>query len=130
MVYKYPRAQKFFDSPLSTHFGEEVHELLVVDVEFPGLEMVKIKAFLSFDNLLAMLEERHLSNWDVPASLEWYIEEIGGNRDPSRFSGSIHVRGSGTCSRNDHTFNNEAGRAYDRANFDSPTTIGVRGTYS
>lgn len=77
MVYKYPRAQKFFDSPLSTHFGEEVHELLVVDVEFPGLEMVKIKVFLSFDNLLAMLEERHLSNWDVPASLEWYIEEIG-----------------------------------------------------
>lgn len=69
MVYKYPRAQKFFDSPLSTHFGEEVHELLVIDVEFPGLEMVKIKAFLSFDNLLAMLEERHLSNWTFPRPL-------------------------------------------------------------
>lgn len=43
MVYKYPRAPKFFASLGSTHSVEEKHELLVVGIEFPDLAMLKIE---------------------------------------------------------------------------------------
>lgn len=55
MVYKYPRARKFFDNLLSRHSVEEMPELLVVGVELPNFEMVKIEAehpMPGLDNLL------------------------------------------------------------------------------
>lgn len=59
---------------------EEMQELLVVGVEFSDLGMEKMKAehpVPRLDNLLTRLEERHPSNYDVLASPEQYIEEIG-----------------------------------------------------
>lgn len=57
-----------------------MHELLAMGVEFPDLGLVKIEAdhtIPGFDNLLFQLEERHPSNWRIPASPEQYLEKIG-----------------------------------------------------
>lgn len=73
MVYKTPVLEIFFGNLSSTHFVEEIHELKVVVVEFLDLGMVKIELEYSIpglDNLLAWLEERCLSNWDILASPE------------------------------------------------------------
>lgn len=57
-------------------------------VEFLDIGLVKIEAdhpILDFDSLLARLEEQRPSNWDIPASLEQFKEEIG----PSTISAPI-----------------------------------------
>lgn len=54
-----------------------MHELLAVGVEFPDLGMVKIEPdhpAPDVDSLIARLNDRHSSNWDVP-HLRQYIEE-------------------------------------------------------
>lgn len=51
-------------------------EILVVGIEFSDLGMVKIEAehpIPGFNNLVARLDERCPSNWDIPASPEQYI---------------------------------------------------------
>lgn len=51
---------------------EETQKLLVAGVEFVNLGMVKIEAehlVPDVDNLVARLDERCLSNWDILASL-------------------------------------------------------------
>lgn len=72
MSYKYPHTQKFFDSLSSKNSVEEMHELLVMSVEFLdlGLGKTKIEHLMpSFDNLLTMLEEGCPSSWEVLSSL-------------------------------------------------------------
>lgn len=65
MVYKYPRARKFFGCLQAMHSVKEMHGIFVVGLEFPDLELVKIEAdhpILGFDSLIAQLDERHPSN--------------------------------------------------------------------
>lgn len=76
MIYKCHLACKFFNDMSSSHTIEELHELLVMGLEFPDLGIVKRKAnhpVHGFDSLLARLEERWPRNCDVSASHEQYI---------------------------------------------------------
>lgn len=57
-----------------------MHELLVVDVGFSDLGIVKIEVehhVPGLDNLLTLLEERRPSNQDVLMYFKRYIQEIG-----------------------------------------------------
>lgn len=50
-----------------------MHELLAAGLEFSNIGMVKIEqdySILGVNGLLLRLEERGLSNWDVPRSLK------------------------------------------------------------
>lgn len=60
LIYKYPGSRKSFDSMIS-HSIKEMHELLVVGVEFLDLGLVNIEAehpVPGFDNLFPRLEEQ------------------------------------------------------------------------
>lgn len=76
-IYKWS-PQVFYDMS-SSHTVEDLCGLLVAGLEFLDLGIEKIEAdhpVHGFDILLARLEERRPSNWDVLASLKQYIEAI------------------------------------------------------
>lgn len=41
-IYKYPHAREFYDTLQCSHSVEEMHDVLVVGLEFPDLGLVKI----------------------------------------------------------------------------------------
>lgn len=96
------------------HSVEEMHEHLVVDMEFLDLGMVKIEAerpVAGLDNLLASLNEQHRSTWVVPASSEQYIRRYGWPTISDCFDGSDHDHWYGLHSDN-YAFDDKADGAY------------------
>lgn len=80
MAYKYRHAWKSFANLASTHSVWEVQKILIAGTRFLDLGMVKVEdehPVPGLDRLVASLEERLPTNWDIPESSEQFIEEIG-----------------------------------------------------
>lgn len=103
MVYYYHRAREFFDNLSSMHTAEEMHELLVVGVDFLDLGMVTVEAehlVPGLDNLLTRLEERARAIGTFPPPLRAvYKGDRGSRLYTGHFGGSIHGSESGTASQ-------------------------------
>lgn len=103
--------------------------------EFLDLGLVKVEAdlaILGFDSLLARLEERPPSNWDILASLDQYIEEIWtADYIQCRFGGSDNGIMCWPWSGSDCSFDDRAMcRARDKGNFNSAKFTSIEGTCS